>query len=215
MEMETPTPPEDVARLRAAIERAEPPGALKARVGRQLAQARERRARCRATEVGALAAVAALATAVVLLVQPRGSSPTVVEVGRVAAAVPRAPAPPLDAAHPYRLAAHVGGVWFPNWRLLRWRPVGRSSQAIAGRRAATVYYVRDDGARLAYTIVAAKGLGWPADTRKVVRGWTRFRVYSDAERRVIGWRRLGHECLLAAPRSLSQGALLALAAGEG
>src|SRR3954447_18468066 len=142
--METPTPPEDVDRLQAAIERADTPAALRLRVGRQITEARERRARRRWASIGVLAA-GALAASAVLFVLPRGSSPTVVQFVRVAAVAPRAPAPPVDGSDGGRLAAHVDDVWFPSWRSLRWRPVGRSSQAIAGRRAATVYYARGDG----------------------------------------------------------------------
>jgi hypothetical protein len=214
MEMELATPPEDVARLRAAIERAEPPTALRRRVGRQLTEAREQRAHRRRASLGVLAAAGALIAGTALLALPRGSPPTVVQVVRVASAAPRAPAPPVDPADRSRLAAHVGDVWFPSWRSLRWRPVGRSNQAIAGRSATTVYYARDDGARIAYTIVASGTLPWPEDTRVVTYGWTRLSVYSAAGRRVIGWRKLGHQCLITGPRSLPQAVLLGLAAGD-
>ena len=39
-------------------------------------------------------------------------------------------------------------------------------------------------------------------------------VYSAAGSRVIGWRKLGHQCLITGPRSLPQAVLLALAAGD-
>ena len=184
--MEIPTPPEDVARLRAVIERADPPAALRLRVGRQITQARAQRARRRKASVGVLAAAAA----------------------------PRAAAPPVERADHRRLAAHVDDVWFPSWRRRRWRPVARSSQTIGGRRSQTVYYARDDGRRLAYTIIASRTLPWPSDTRVVTRGWMRLHVYTDGERRVIGWRERNHQCLIAAPRSLSEAPLLALAADE-
>src|SRR3954451_19689356 len=212
--MELPTPPEDVARLRAAIERAHPPAALRRRVGRQVTHAREQRARRRRASIGVLAAAGALAAGAALLVLPRGSPPTIVQVVRVAAAAPRAPAPPVDPADHRRLAAHVDEVWFPSWQSLRWRPVGLTRRAIAGRRATTVYYARDDGVRIAYTIVAAGTLPWPKDTGVVTYDWMRIRVYSAAARRVIGWRKLGHQCLITGPRSLPQAALLALAAED-
>jgi hypothetical protein len=212
--MDRPAPSDDVARLRDAIERAEPPAALRLRVGRQIAQAREQRARRRRAFAGVLAAAGALAAIAVLLVPPRGSAPTVVQVVRVAAAAPRAPAPSVDRTDRRRLTERVDDVWFPNWRALRWRPVGRSSQSLDGRRAATVYYARDDGMRIAYTIVAAGTLTWPKDSRVVTSGWTRLRVYSGAGRRVVGWRNRGHLCLIAGPRSLPESTLLALAVGD-
>jgi hypothetical protein len=214
MEMDSRTPPDDVARLRAAIERAEPPAALRLQVGRQIAQARKQRARRRRAFVGVLAAAGALGASALVLVSPRGSSPTVEQVVRVAATAPRAPAPPVDGTDRRRLAAHVDDVWFPSWRGLHWRPVGRSSHAIGGRSAETVYYARDDGVRVAYTIVAGGALPWPNHTRVVTYGWTRLRVYSDAGRRVIGWRRGDHLCLIAGPRSLPKAALLALSEGD-
>jgi hypothetical protein len=211
--MDLPAPSEDVARLRDAIERAEPPIALRLRVGRQITQAHEQRARRRRAFAVVFAVAGALVASALLLVPPRGSAPTVVQVVQVAAAAPRAPAPQVDRTDRRRLAARVDDVWFPNWRPLRWRPVGRSSRALHGRRAATVYYARDDGRRIAYTIVAGT-LTWPKETRVVTNGWTQLRVYSAAGRRVIGWRNGGHVCLIAGPRSLPEQALLALAAGD-
>jgi hypothetical protein len=192
--MKIPTPPEDVARLRTAIERADPPAALRLRVGRQITQAREQRARRRKAFVGVLAAAGAVAAGALLVVLPRGSPPSVVR------------------ADHRRLAAHVDDVWFPSWRGWRWHPVGRSRATIGGRRSETVYYARGDGPRIAYTIIASGTLPWPGDTRVVTRGWMRLHVYTDAERRVIGWRERDHQCLVAAPRSLPEAPLLALAA---
>ena len=212
--MEIPTPPEDLARLRGAIERADPPAVLRLRVGRQITRAREQRARRRKASVGVLAAAGVVAASALLVVLPRGSPPSVVQVVRAAAAAPRAAAPPAERADHRRLAAHVDDVWFPSWRGRRWRPVGRSSQTIGGRRSQTVYYARNDGRRIAYTIVASRTLPWPRDTRVVTRGWMRLHVYTDGERRVIGWRERNHQCLIAAPRSLSEAPLLALAADE-
>jgi hypothetical protein len=53
--MDKRIPPEDVAALRAAIERAAPPAALRLRVGRQIARAREKRAYRRRMSVGGFA----------------------------------------------------------------------------------------------------------------------------------------------------------------
>jgi hypothetical protein len=214
MEMEIPIPPEDIARLRAAIERADAPAALRLRVGRQITRARERRARRRRLSIGALAAAGALAACVVVFVLPRSSPPWLAQVVRVAAEAPSAPAPALDGADPRRLAAHVDDVWFPSWRALRWRAVGSSSKTVAGRTALTVYYGRGDGARIAYTIVGGGPVPWPSDTRTVTRGWLHLHVYSGEGRRVITWRWRGHQCAIVGPRSLSEATLLALAADK-
>lgn len=211
--METPTPPEDVARLRAAIERAGPSAALRLRVDRQIAQARKQRARRRTVSIGGLAAVVALAAIVAVAVLPRDSPPSVAHVVRLAAEAPIGPAPPIDAANPRRLVAHVGDVWFPSWHDLRWRAVGGSSTTVAGRNALTVYYGRDDGTRIAYTIVG-RTLPWPRNARAVTNGWTRLHVYANGGRRVVTWRWRGHQCMIAGPRSLPERTLLALAAGE-
>lgn len=214
MEMETPTPPEDVARLHTAIERADPPAALRLRVGRHIALARERRARRRKMSIGGLTAIGTLAATVAVFVLPRRAPPSVGQVVQVAAAASRTNAPPLDRTDPRLLAAHVDDVWFPSWRALPWRAVGRSSATVGGHLAATVYYAREDGPRIAYTIVSGGTLPWPASTRVVTRGWMRLHVYSDGGRRVIGWRKRGHECLISGPRSLPEATLLALAAGD-
>jgi hypothetical protein len=210
--METPTPSEDLARLRAAIERADPPAALQLKVGRQITQARRQRARRRKAFAGAFAAAAAVAASALLVVLPRGSSPSVVQVLRLAAAAPSATAPPVDRVDHRRLAAHVDDVWFPSWRERRWQPVGRSSGELGGRNSQTVYYARAGGPRIAYTIIASRALPWPGDTRVVTRGWMRLHVYTEGGRRLIGWQESGHQCLITAPRSLPEASLLALAA---
>src|SRR3954452_1268005 len=212
--MQAPTRLEDVARLRAAIERADAPPALQLRVARQITQARARRARHRKVSVGALAAAGTLAASVAVFVLPGQSPPTIAQVVRVAAEAPRAPAPSLDAADPRRLVAHLDHIWFPSWRALRWRAVGSSSRTVAGRPAITVYYARDDGTRIAYTIVGGGALPWPGETRAVTHGWMRLRVYSDDGRRVVTWRERGHQCVIVGPRSLPEATLLALPADE-
>jgi hypothetical protein len=211
--METPTPPEDVGRLRDAIERADPPAALRLRVDRQIAQARRQRARRRTVSIGGLAAAVALAALAAVVVVPHGSVPSIAHVVRVAAEAPTAPAPPIDAANPGRLTAHVGDVSFPSWRAVGWRAVARSDTTVAGRDALTVYYGRDDGTRIAYTIVD-RTLPWPEYARAVTSDWTRLHVYATDGRRVVTWRWRGHQCVIAAPRSLPEQTLLALAARE-
>jgi hypothetical protein len=213
MEMETPTPPEDVDRLRAAIERADAPAALRLRVGRQIRLARQYRARRRRMSIGVLAAGGTLAASVAVFGLPRGSPPSVMQVVRVAAEARRAPAPPVDRTDPRRLAVHVDDVWFPSWRGLHWHAVGRSSETVAGRRAVTVYYARDDGVQVAYTIVGRKW-SWPNDARAVTHGWMRLHLYSGDGQRMVTWRERGYQCVIAGPRALPEATLLALAADD-
>jgi hypothetical protein len=213
MEMDKPTPPEDVARLRAAIERAAPPAALGSRVGRQIARAREKRARRRRMSVGGFALAGGLALTVAALALPAGTQPSIEQAVRVAAAASLAPAPAVDSAAPRRLTAHVDDVWFPSWHALRWRAVARSSETVAGSPALTVYYARGDGVRVAYTIVG-RTLPWPDHSRAVTYNWTKLYVYADSRQRVITWRARGHQCVIAAPRSLPASTLLALGAAE-
>ena len=212
--METPTPPEDVDRLRAAIERADAPAELRLRVGRQITVAREHRTRRRRMFMGVLAAAVTLAASVAVFALPRGSPPSVMQLVRVAAEARRAPAPPLDRTDPRRLAVHVEDVWFPSWRGLHWRAIGRSSKTVAGRRAVTVYYAREDGVQVAYTIVGRKW-SWPSDARAVTHGWMRLHLYSGEGQRVVAWRQRGYQCVIAGPRALPAAALLALAADDG
>lgn len=213
MEMETPTPPEDVDRLRAAIERADAPAELRLRVGRQIAVAREHRARRRRMSIGVLAAGGTLAATVAVFVLPRGSPPSIMQVVRVAAEARRAAAPPLDRTDARRLAAHVDDVWFPSWRGLHWRAIGRSSKTVAGRRAVTVYYARRDGVQVAYTIVG-RTWSWPNDARAVGQGWMRLHLYSGEGQRVVTWRQRGYQCVIAGPHALPAATLLALAADD-
>jgi hypothetical protein len=214
MEMETPTPPEDVDRLHAAIERADAPAELRLRVDRQITTAREHRARRRRMSIGALAAGGTLAASVAVLVLPRESPPSIMQAVRVAAQAPRAPAPPIDRANPRRLAVHVDDVWFPSWRGLHWRASGQSTETVAGRRAVTVDYARDDGVRLAYTVVDSKW-SWPKDARAVTHGWMHLHLYSGDGQRVVTWRHGDYQCVIAAPETVPAATLLALAGEDG
>ena len=211
--MDKPTPPEDLARLRAAIERAAPPPPLGLRVERQIARAREKRAHRRRMSVGGFALAGGLGLAVAVLALPAGTQPSIEQAVSVAAAAPLAPAPTVDRADPRRLTAHVDDVWFPSWRSLRWRAVARSSETVAGSPALTVHYARGDGVRIAYTIVR-RTLPWPDRARVVTSNWTKLYVYADREQRLVTWRERGHQCVIAAPRSLPASTLLALSAAE-
>jgi hypothetical protein len=211
--MEKPTPPEDVARLRAAIERAAPSPALRSQVDRQVVRAREKRSYRRKMSVGGLALAGGLALTVAALVLPVATQPSIEQAVSLAAAASRAPAPAVDSADPRRLTAHVDDVWFPSWRALGWRAVARSSEAVAGSPAQTVYYARGAGTRVAYTIVG-RTLPWPDHARAVRRGWAKLYVYADSRQRLVTWRERGHQCVIAAPRSLPASTLLALGAAE-
>lgn len=208
------TTPEDVERLRAAVESVHAPAALRARVATQLADAQRRRERRRRRSLTGAVATAVAATAAALLVAlPGQAGPSVAEVAGLAAAPAPAPAPAVDRADPYRLTAQVAGVAFPSWRGLgSWTPSGQRSATIDGRRAVTVSYRRRDGARVGYTIVSGEALAWPQGARSVRRAGTEYRLLTVGAHRVVTWRRNGHQCVIAAPRSLTDGQLVALAA---
>jgi hypothetical protein len=207
-------PSEDVSRLHAAINRAEAPPALRLRVERQIADVRRKRVRrARVSVAGALAAAAAAAAALVLVVGG-ASAPAVEAFVNAAAAPPASPAPPVDSSHPTRLVAHVGSVWFPNWRDIRWPAVGRRDANVQGRDATTIYYAGRDGTRVGYMIVAGGPLEWPDHGRVLTRHGVRFQIYAEDKLRVVTWRKRGHQCLIVAPQSVPDSRLVALAAAD-
>jgi hypothetical protein len=76
-----------------------------------------------------------------------------------------------------------------------------------------VYYARDDGVHVAYTIVDREWT-WPNDARVLAHGWMRLHLYSRNGQRVVTWRQRGYQCVIAAPRALPEATLLALAADD-
>lgn len=214
--MSAPGTPDDrsVARMRALVGSVEAPAALHARIEAEQARQASRRARRRAWLAGGAVAVAlaALAAALVVVLAP-SEPPTVVEAAALAGRGPAAPAPARDASDPDDLARSVDGVAFPAWSdAVPYRAVGERSDTIEGRQAATVYYSGPRGARVAYTIVAGPALDWPEGARQAVRDGEEIWLLRRPGGVVATWRELGHQCVLSAPASVPDDAVLTLAA---
>lgn len=163
------------------------------------------------TVAGVALAAAAAVIAVVVLTEGPGA-PSVAEAARFAAQTPNASAPrPIGDGT--RLAADVEGVVFPD--LLQsygWRAVGLRRGELDGRRATTVVYEKD-GRRIAYAVVAGRGLTRPTNAEKAERAGVLFHTLRVDGRLVVTWRRLGHTCVLVGQGSRSE--LLALASWRG
>ena len=148
---------------------------------------------------GALAVVLVVAGVAVLSGGPAG--PSVAEAAQLAVRPPSEPAPPPgDGGN--QLALDVEGVVFPDLlRSFGWRAVGVRRDQLDGRNATTVFY--EKGARrIAYVIVAGKGLPRPADVPDSMYRGVRFHTLRVDGRLAVTWRRLGRTCVLvgAAPR---------------
>jgi hypothetical protein len=211
--------PEDpsVARMRALVETVHAPPALRARIDAERARRAARRRRLRAwTGGGAVGvAIAALAAALVVVLSP-ASKPSVLDAVAAAGRGPQAPAPARDPADPDALARSVDGVAFPAWSgELPWRATGQRSDTLEGRAAATVYYAGPGAARLAYTIVGGGALEWPEGSRRTVRDGVEVRLLRRPDAVVATWREHGHQCVISAPASVPEGAVLTLAARAG
>lgn len=211
---EMPSPP-DLQRLHDAIGSAQAPPRLRGEVADLLEGARRRRRRRRRTAFGGglAAAAAATAAAIAVVVLPSGpGAPTVVQVAALSTAPALAPPPPPEPSYPERLAVAVDGVWFPAWQgTFPWRASGRRTDTLGGRRTVTVFYRGRGGTRLSYSIVAGPALAWPQDARAVRRNGTTFRILVAGGRRIVTWRERGRQCVVAAPASVPEARLLALA----
>jgi anti-sigma factor RsiW len=158
--------------------------------------------------VGALAAIALG----VVLVLPSGTpgGPSVSDAAALALRGPVGAAPAPDPAHAAALRQQVGDVYFPDWGAsLGWRAAGARTDALGGRQAVTVYYDRN-GARIAYTIVAAPALTQPSAHPTWLHG-TELRTLTNGGRLVVTWRRDGATCVLSA-RGVTAAELQKLAA---
>jgi anti-sigma factor RsiW len=173
------------------------PAGLRARIEAQRPSP-ARRVRRRFAYGGAVAgALAAVITALALLI-PAGSAvaPSVSQAAALAVRGIAAPPPPPDPDAPLvRLDKNIEQVYFPNWRFkFDWRAVGQRSDRINGRRAETVYYQWMDK-QIAYTIVAAPKLEAPPVSVKWVDG-TLVQTMRLGGRTVVSWRRGNHTCVL-------------------
>jgi hypothetical protein len=147
---------------------------------------------------GALAAATAVIVAAVVLLLPGGTpgSPSVSQAAGLALRGPAFAAPPPMGSRPGgKLGQDVEEVYFPDWsRSLGWVAQGQRIDHLSGRLTKTVYYERA-GKQVAYTILAAPALRWPAGHAFRLAS-TEFRSFTDRGRLVVTWRRAGHTCVL-------------------
>jgi len=162
----------------------------------------------------AVAAAAALALALLLVLPEAGSGPTVAEAAAFSQRSATSPAPPAKLGQPKLLALEVGGVAFPAWKqTFGWQTAGARADSLHGRRAATVYYVKN-GRRLGYTIVDGAPIADPETATTIRRAGTSFGSFDAGERLVVTWLRGGRTCVLAA-RGVPRRTLLKLAGWRG
>ncbi len=187
-----------VAMLQRARETDRAPASLRARIEAQRPSTAVR-ARRRLAFGGSLAvALAAVVTALVLIL-PSGTPvlPTVDQAAALATLPPTAGAPGPDPASPeYLLDAHSGSLHFPNWeqQFGGWRAVGQRTDRISGRDAVTVYYTWNQHTAV-YTIVDAPALKQPNTSSTWVNG-TELHTLSTEGRLTITWQRDDHTCVL-------------------
>lgn len=189
-----------IARQRAArktisdaVAETSAPHALRLRIDELASAPEPRRRRARWLPLAGIAAAAA-AVAIALVIAPGER----LDVRGTLAAATRAPvaAVVIDPLEPRLLRERVEQVPFPNFaKRFGWKAVGTRTDEVDGRSTRTVFYERD-GNRIAYTIVEGDALPEPSGARSISRDGVGLRVFSDGERTVVTWRRLGHTCVL-------------------
>lgn len=170
--------------------------ALRHRIAAEVTPAARPRGRRRLWVGGAIAgAVAAAALVAVLIAPSGGSNPTVVEAARLADGSPTAEVA-VNPENQRLLASNVEGVPFPNWSgEFGWREEGARTDRLQGRTTRTVFYEKD-GRRVAYTIVAGRGIPAPDGSRPATSNGVRLHTLGDRGRRVVTWWRDGRTCVL-------------------
>jgi hypothetical protein len=163
-----------------------------------------------------LGGVVAIAVAAVIFIaggdDAGGGRPSVTAVARVALHGPTDAAPE---ARGVVLDADVDGVAFPTWgRDYRWTASGRRSDDVGDRHTETVFYRSPTGTQLAYTIVAGRALRPPRTSKLLSVAGNPYRVSEHGSRRLVVWERQGHTCVISAPKRVSAGRLVLLAASD-
>jgi anti-sigma factor RsiW len=148
------------------------PPALRMRVAELEAGRTRTRRRLRAWIPAFGTAMAAATAAVVLMLSSGG--PGVEDVISAALRPATAEASPQE---------QVDGLIFPAYE--KWHATGTRTDVIGGRDSRTVFYERDDGKRIAYTIVARPGIGGGARRLMTIGG-----------RPAVQWTRDGRTCLI-------------------
>ena len=199
-----------------AASRVRAPDDLRARIAADRERLRPvRRRRTLAFAGGAVAAAAAVATTLAVGLGGVEGPPSVLETAQAAwSAAPTMPAPQPDTAQPVLLRATMDGVAFPHWRDLGWRTVGAHRDEISGRDAMTVFYEGRRGTRATYTILGGEPIDAPQDAPRRTVNDIRLALMRADGRRIVVWQRDGHTCVMSAPGTVRQQALLALAAWD-
>ena len=184
--------------IATAAESVSAPLALRSRVeamqrGEVKARPRRRLSFGRWLPAAGLAAAAAIAVVVVLV----GGAPSTSDM--LAAAVrPPTGVVSLDPTQPALLRDRVEQVRFPNFEgKFGWEATGVRTDEIGGRTAKTVFY-RNEGRRLAYTVVDGPALDWPGGAAKTPYDGVDMRTFNSGDRTVVTWRRQGQTCILSA-----------------
>jgi hypothetical protein len=183
--------------IREVTEGVRAPKRLHARIAEETARRRPaRRRRLIAIGGGVAGAVAAAVVALVLVLG--SGAPAMDDAVALALRPPSTGAPAVDPADPGHVEAEVGGVRFPNYE--DWRPVGKRTDDLDGRRAVTVAY-QSDGGPVSYTIVDGAPLDVPgtATWHEYSSGY-RVAVLRDGAERVITWEQGGRTCIIAGDR---------------
>ena len=90
----------------------------------------------------------------------------------------------------------AAGLPFPYWEdHFGWKATGVRGDAVAGRALTTVFY-RNDGRRIAYTIVPGTRLPVVPGAETIIRSGVVVHVSTDDRRLIVTWLRRGHTCVL-------------------
>ena len=204
--------------IRAASAQMRAPAALRARIAAERgggAAARPAGSRWAGLRLGLAGAAALAAIAVAAVVLVNGGEPSVTETAEIASESPTQPAPGADPSEPTLLAASFEGLAYPDWaREFGWRAIGERDDELGGRDTHTVFYENDEGARIAYTIVAGEPLDPPQDAQPHTIDGVDLASFEANGAGAVTWLRDGHTCVLAG-EGVDEATLLKLAAWKG
>ncbi|HEY4996564.1 MAG TPA: hypothetical protein VII03_01135 [Solirubrobacteraceae bacterium] len=171
--------------------------------------------RLRLGAVTALAGVATLVAVLVLNAAPGGSGSLSLQSATALTLRPSTSSAPRESSsRRAQLTAAVDGVSFPYWgERFGWRATGSRSDRLGGRDVRTVFYTDNGGQRIGYAIVAGTPAPRVAAGRPSWRAGTAYRLSSVDGTRVVTWVRSGHLCVVAG-HGVSGATLLRLASWD-
>jgi hypothetical protein len=150
-----------------------------------------------ARRVGAVAALATVAVAVlVIALGGSGHSLTVQQATALTLSGAQAAPPPESSRGSGELMAAVQGVHFPYWEEhFGWRSTGQRTDLVGGRKVMTVFYANGSGRRIGYAIV-------PGTPPRVSGGSVKwrdghpYRLLTGQGAETVTWLRHGRLCVL-------------------